>query len=65
MIRVGHKTLPWREGMTITEALEAAEETYPYPVVRIGTRYVSRPAFDRTRVPDEAELLLIPMIAGG
>jgi len=65
MIRVGDQTFPWYEGMTIADLLRDIGETHPYPVVRINTRYVSRPNFDRTPIPDEADVYLIPMIAGG
>ncbi len=65
MIRVGDQTLPWYEGMTIADLLRDIGETHPYPVVRINTRYISRPNFDQTPIPDQAEVYLIPMIAGG
>jgi sulfur carrier protein ThiS len=65
MIRVAGKDLPWRPGMTVADALKESGEAHDYPVVRIGEHYVSRPNFATTPVPDGAEVLLIPMIAGG
>lgn len=51
--------------MTITDLLRAIADDHPYAVVRINDRYVSRPDFDRTTIPDNSEIFLIPMIAGG
>lgn len=65
MIAVNDKKIPWREGMTVTELLDGIADPHPYAVVRVNGRYVSRPHFDDTLVPDGAEIYLIPMIAGG
>ena len=65
MIKVDDKSYPWYEGMTIADLLRDIEATYPYPVVRVNTRYVSRPDFHKTLIPDKAQVYLIPMIAGG
>lgn len=65
MIRVADQTIDWREGMTISDLLIEINDPHPYAVVRINQTYVSRPNFDRTIVPDHAEVYLIPMVAGG
>ena len=65
MIEVNGHRVAWREGMTISDLLGEIKDTHPYPVVRIDDRYVSRPNFDKTTVPDNATVYLIPMIAGG
>jgi len=65
VIKVADKTVAWRKGMTVTDLLKAIDDDHPYAVVRINDRYVSRPSFDCTTVPDNAEVFLIPMIAGG
>ncbi len=65
MITVSNKTVAWHEGMTITELLNEIQDDHPYAVVRINDRYVSRPDFGRTTIPDNSEVFLIPMIAGG
>ncbi len=51
--------------MTIADLLGEMEDSNPYAVVRVNDRYVSRPDFDKTVIPDDAEVLLIPMISGG
>jgi len=65
MITVSGKSYPWCEGMTITELLDAICDSHFYAVVRINDTYVSRPNFDKTPIPDDAEVFLIPMVAGG
>ena len=65
MIKVDDRSFPWYEGMTVADLLRDMGETHPYPVVRVNTRYVSQPDFDATRIPDKAQVHLIPMIAGG
>ena len=65
MMKVNGCMVAWREGMTISDLLAEIKDTHPYPVVRIDDRYVSQPNFDKTTVPDNAEIFLIPMIAGG
>jgi thiamine biosynthesis protein ThiS len=65
MIQVAGKQMAWREGMTVSDLLEALKDPHPYAVVRINERYVTRPNFKHAFVPDDAEVFLIPMIAGG
>jgi sulfur carrier protein ThiS len=65
MLRVDDREVPWREGMTVADLLRDLGDPYPYAVVRIRGRLVSGPDFHRTRVPDESEVYLIPLIAGG
>jgi thiamine biosynthesis protein ThiS len=65
MIKVSDHSVKWHEGMTITDLLNEINDPYPYVVVRINEKYVSRPNFDKTIIPDNAEVFLIPMIVGG
>ena len=65
MIQVDEKSIPWEEGMTVTRLIHALGETYDYPAVRLNGRIISRPQFDRTKVPDGAKVFLIPLVAGG
>ncbi len=65
MVRVGDREVPWREGMTLADVLKELEDSYPYPVARIGDRHISSPDFKTTAVPRNAEIFLIPLIAGG
>ena len=65
MIQVAGKRVAWREGMTVSDLLDEIEDPHPYAVVRINDQYVTRPNFDLTFVPDDSEVFLIPMVAGG
>lgn len=65
MIRVNGQPRPWQEGMTVSDLLETVENARFYAVVRIDGDTVSKPHFAETRIPDGAEVYLIPMIAGG
>lgn len=65
MICVNGKEMPWREGMTVSDLLKELGDSYPYVVVRINDRLVSWPHFQETQIIDEAEIFLLPMIAGG
>jgi len=65
MIKVGKRVFPWREGMTVSDLLRDLGDPYPYPVVRIKEKTISRPHFDETLIPDNSEVFLIPTIAGG
>jgi thiamine biosynthesis protein ThiS len=65
MIQVADQTVTWYEGMTISDLLDELGDPHPYAVVRINQTYVSRPNFEQTTIPDDSEVFLIPMIAGG
>ncbi len=65
MVKVSDKTVAWHEGMTISDLLNELGDPHPYAVVRIDENYVSRPNFGKTTIPDDSEVFLIPMIAGG
>ena len=65
MIQVAGKQVAWREGLTVSDLLDALKDPHPYAVVRINEQYVTQPNFEHTLIPDDAEIFLIPMIAGG
>ena len=65
MIKVKGKDFPWREGMTVSDLLNDLNDSYTYVVVRINEKQVSSPNFDKTLIPEHAEIFLIPMVAGG
>ncbi|MBT8332323.1 MAG: MoaD/ThiS family protein [Deltaproteobacteria bacterium] len=59
------RQIDWREGMTVSDLLAELKDPHPYAVVRINQQYVTQPNFEHTYVPDESEVYLIPMVAGG
>ena len=65
MIIVNDKQFAWHEGMTVADLLQEIPDAHHYAVVKMNERYVSRPNFDTCRIPDQAKIYLIPMIAGG
>lgn len=65
MIKVNGKKHSWYEGMTIKDLLNNFNKSYLYAVVRINDRHISMPYFEKTLIPDNSEVFLIPMIAGG
>ena len=65
MIKLDEDQMPWHRGMTVTDLLGLVPDGHKYAVVKVNGRYVSRPEFKRYEIPDNAEIRLIPMIAGG
>ena len=65
MIRVNGKKVSWHEGMTVADLLKVLSDSDHYVVVRINDKYVSRPFFEKTLIPDNSDVFLIPMIVGG
>jgi len=65
VIKVRGKDYPWRKGMTVADLLKEIGDPYLYAVVRINEKAISKPHFETTLVPDNSEVYLIPMIAGG
>jgi thiamine biosynthesis protein ThiS len=65
MIRVNGKQQSWREGMTIADLLRDLDDTYQYAVVRINDKSVSKPNFAKTLIPDDVDVFLLPLVAGG
>jgi sulfur carrier protein ThiS len=65
MVRIGNREFAWREGMTVADLLKELGDPYPYAVARIGDWLISNPDFDKAAVPNDSEVFLIPLIAGG
>jgi thiamine biosynthesis protein ThiS len=65
MIRLNDKRFPWHAGMTIADLLARRDDREQYAVIKINGSYVAKPNFDTYQIPDNAEIYLIPMIAGG
>ncbi len=65
MITVDDQPVPWQAGLTVADLLKQIDATGHCAVIRLNGRVVCRPQFDATIVPDEATIVLLPMIAGG
>ena len=65
MITLDGEQRPWQNNMTVSRLLQEIADAHQYAVIKVNGRYVSRPNFDTYIIPDNAEIYLIPMIAGG
>lgn len=65
MIQVDDTSMAWHEGMTLATLLAQVKDARFVSVVRLNGRLVSSPQFDRTPVPDQAVIQLLPLVAGG
>jgi thiamine biosynthesis protein ThiS len=66
MIKVDGKERPWRPGMTVADLLrDLPDPSYQYAVIRLNQDIVTEPFFGQTKIPDNAEIYLIPMVVGG
>ncbi len=57
--------MEWQEGMTVASLLETLDNTGFVSVIRLNGRLISSPKFDRTPIPDNAVIRLLPLVAGG
>lgn len=65
MIKVNGEPLEWFPGMTVRDAIREKNYVFPLLVVRINGRLVARKDYDKTMIPDEAEVDIIHLISGG
>jgi sulfur carrier protein len=66
MIQVNDKhEIPWQEGTTVSDVLDAMDYTYHRLIVRVNGELVRKEAYDTTTVPDEADVKAIHMLGGG
>jgi len=65
MVRVDGRELAWQEGMTVADVLEALGDSYAYAVARVGENIVTAPHFTSAAVPDDTDVFLLPLVAGG
>jgi thiamine biosynthesis protein ThiS len=65
MIRVNGKEHRWRREMTVSDLIGELDDGFFYAVVRVNGKYISKPDFEKSVVPDDSEVFFIPMIAGG
>jgi len=66
MITLDGRQVSWQPDMDVEKLLQDhVDRPELYAVIRLNGKLVSRPVFKETTVPDNAEVVLIPMIAGG
>ena len=65
MINVNDKDMEWVEDMTVLDLIGKIKNTDHCAAVRLNNVLVSSPNFDKTIIPDNAKIYLLPLIAGG
>jgi sulfur carrier protein len=55
----------WHEGMTVRDLLKAKNFTFPHIIVSINGAVVRHDAYDTQTIPDNADVRVIHLIAGG
>ncbi|NOR16013.1 MAG: sulfur carrier protein ThiS [Candidatus Aminicenantes bacterium] len=64
-ITVNGRTVPWQEGMTIQTVLEVMNYTFRLLVVKLDGRLIKKEKYKSTAVPENADVKVIHMVAGG
>jgi sulfur carrier protein len=65
MITAKGKRLEWHQGLTVRDVLVTLGYNFPSVLVRVNGTVVRRKVWDSTVVPDEAEVEVRPIVAGG
>jgi sulfur carrier protein len=65
MITAKGKRLEWHQGLTVRSVLDTLGYNFPTVLVRLNGAIVRRKDWDITVVPDEAEVEVRPIVAGG
>lgn len=65
MIQVNDHPFEWEQDMTVADLLKQMPDVRFCSVVRINGKLISSPRFQETRIPDNAVIYLLPLVAGG
>lgn len=65
MITVNGDPMQHSPGMSVRDLLKAKGFVFPLLIVRIGGQLVAREDFDKTPVPDGAEVQVLHLMSGG
>jgi thiamine biosynthesis protein ThiS len=66
MIRVNRRhKIAWSEGLTVADLLERMNYTFPHIVVFINEEVVPQERYATRTIPDEADVQVLHLIAGG
>jgi sulfur carrier protein len=55
----------WEEGLTVSALLERFRYTFPHIIVKINGEVVPREQYPTRTIPDDADVWVIHLIAGG
>lgn len=62
---VNEHKLPWKDGLTIRDALLMMNYTFPMLVIKLNGNLVKKVDYDTTAIPENADLKVIHLISGG
>ena len=65
MINVNGKKMAWAPGLTVDDILKKIDNKFPIIVVKVNGRHISKKDYDSYKVPDNSEVYIIDIIAGG
>ena len=57
--------IEWTPGTTVQDVLDRMNYTYPEVVIRVNGEVVMDEAYDSYTIPDEADVRIIHLMAGG
>ena len=57
--------IAWEEGLTVARLLERLRFTFPHIIVSINGELVRRDEYGSRAVPDEADVRVVHLMAGG
>ena len=60
-----HTELPWREKMTVQDVIHTMNYTFPHIIVTIDGELVQHDRYQVTEVPQNADVRIIHLMAGG
>jgi sulfur carrier protein len=55
----------WEEGLTVSALLERFRYTFPHIIVKVDGEVVPREEYPARTIPDDADVWVIHLIAGG
>jgi sulfur carrier protein len=55
----------WEEGLTVSALLERFRYTFPHIIVKIDGEVIPREQYPTRTIPDDADVWVIHLIAGG
>ena len=65
MIIVNGKEMAWKPGLTVDDILKKIENKFPIVVVKVNGKHISKKDYESYEVPDNSEVYIIEIIAGG
>ena len=66
MILVNNRDkVEWEEGLTVSALLERFRYTFPHIIVKINGEVIPREQYPTRTIPDDADVWVIHLIAGG